>query len=94
MVEVKAPILPDINWQLHFEDYQYMSGIKGTVEAPLINGKVTVDILNETFAMTVGGPLKPCWKLMVCGKEIFNIPRGFAALLGKDIVKAILDLIS
>jgi hypothetical protein len=59
-----------------------------------MNGSVTVDIIDELFAMTVKGPLIPGWELVVAGKQVFNIPGGVFCLLGPAIVDAILDLIS
>lgn len=88
------PVLPNINWTISNESYMLTCGINNSLSLPIIDGSITVDFLNETFAMTTTGPISSSWRLMVCGKEIFDIPGGFCALIGDALVDAIVDLIS
>jgi hypothetical protein len=99
--EVKSllPVLPPFGWDIRSEAYILKCGVKEKLSMTLLppslpHGEVTVDILDETFAMTVGGIAPPKWILTIAGKEIFNFPAGIVGLLGNFLVSAILDLIS
>ena len=92
-INAQLPIPPDIKLKLTAETYLLMCGWKIELQAlPIPDGILTIDILNETLAVTVGGPIIPHSALVICGKELWNIPNGAAGFLGRALVQAILDV--
>lgn len=86
------PCIPDINWKINSTVYLLKSGVETQLEVPIINGSIKVDLLDETFALTVGGPVKPKCVLIIGNLEILDIPNGIAGILGNDLGTAILNL--
>jgi hypothetical protein len=74
-VKVKLPLAPPFTWNLSADAYLIKTGVKGNLTFPLLcpipDGEVTVDILDESFAMTVGGINPPRWILKVARKNCF-----------------------
>lgn len=89
-----VPCFPDINWKINSSAYMLKNGIVSQLELPIINGSVKLDMLDETLALTIGGPLKPKCVLVIGGNELIDIPNGLAGIIGNDLGKAILGLIS
>lgn len=92
-ITAQLPLPPEVKLSLSGETYVLKCGIVSeAMILPLLDAEITLDILDETLAATIGGPLPPRSDLVICGKELWNIPRGGAGFLGSGIIKAILDL--
>lgn len=72
--------------------YALTCNIEGELTLPIFDGEVKVGILKETLGLTVGAPFPPRGILIIGGKEIINIPKGGAGVMGSGLIKAILDL--
>lgn len=91
-IKSTIPIPPDIKWSIKGEAYALKCGLRGEFAIPPMNGNITVDIIDEMFAMKFQGPLVPGWQLFIGGKQIFNVPGGGGGILGSGIIKAITDV--
>jgi len=92
-INSQLPIPPDIELSVDGEYYTLKCGVKGTLDIlPVPDCTLTLDIIDETLAVTVGGPIIPHSVLVVGGKEIWNIPNGGGGLLGNGLIDAITDV--
>lgn len=92
-INAQLPIPPDINLGIEGELYALKCGIRTEASIlPIPDWIITLDVLDETLAVTIGGPIIPHSVLVICGKELWNIPNGGAGFLGSGLIKAILDV--